>query len=81
MESPWIYSAFVDELAKRLKAAGLGIWIAGRRVPLLMYADDIVLLASSPFELQRMNDVATPFAREHRFEFNGDKSGVMLQHH
>ena len=47
VESPWLYSNFIDALARELKEVGVGIWIAGRQVALLMYADDIVLLANS----------------------------------
>ena len=65
VESPWMYSNFIDGLADALKAAGLGIMIAGRRVPLLMYADDVVMLASSVDELTRMNAIATKFAQQH----------------
>jgi hypothetical protein len=77
VESPWIYASFIDGLAAALKEAGLGIWIAGEQVPLLMYADDVVMLASSQDELAQMNAVATAFAHHNRFEFNGKKSGVM----
>jgi hypothetical protein len=77
VESPWLYSNFIDGLARELKAAGLGIWIAGRQVPLLMYADDIVLLARSQTELARMNKIVSIFAQRNRFQFNGSKSAVM----
>ena len=43
-----------------------------------MYADDIVMLAATQRELEMMNKVASRFAQQHRFQFNGDKSGVML---
>ena len=78
VESPWIYSVFIDGLAQALKRAGHGIMIAGRRVPLLMYADDVVMLASTQSELVAMNAIATDFARRNRFEYNGKKSGVMV---
>ena len=78
VESPWVYANFIDGLAKALKAAGMGVTIAGRRVALLMYADDIVMLAATQRDLQMMNKIASRFARQHRFQFNGDKSGVML---
>jgi hypothetical protein len=77
VESPWVYSAFIDGMATDMQSAGHGVWVAGRRVPLLMYADDIILLASSPRELTNMNRIATNFARRNRFQFNGSKSGVM----
>jgi hypothetical protein len=78
VESPWVYSSFIEGLAKELKRSGTGIVIAGRRVPLLMYADDIVMLATSRKEMLEMNRIATEFAIKHRFQFNGSKSGVMV---
>ena len=78
VESPWVYANFIDGLAKELKARNLGVPIAGRRVALLMYADDIVMLAATQRELELMNRIASRFAQQHRFQFNGEKSGVML---
>jgi hypothetical protein len=78
VESPWVYANFIDGLAQALKARGLGVPIAGRRIALLMYADDIVMLAATQRELELMNKVASRFAQQHRFQFNGEKSGVML---
>ena len=72
-----MYTQFIDGLARALKRAGLGIAVAGRRVPLLMYADDVVMLAGSQAKLARVNAVATTFACTHRFEFNTAKSAVM----
>ena len=77
VESPWIYSQFIEGLARALKDAGMGVMFAGRRIPLLMYADDMVLLAASQPELARMNAIVSRFAQQHRFQFNGSKSGVM----
>jgi hypothetical protein len=77
VESPWFYSAFLNPLAERLRARGLGIMIGGRYVPLLMYADDIVLLAGSPAEMSAMCDVCTEFASERRFQVNGPKCGLL----
>lgn len=78
VESPWIYSCFINDLAAKLKSAGHGIWVAGRRVALLMYADDVVLLANNANELGSMNKIATNFARLNRFQYNGEKSAVMV---
>jgi hypothetical protein len=77
VESPWVYSSFINGLAEELKAAGHGIWVAGYQLAILMYADDMVMLANSQSELKKMNDIATAFAKRNRFEFNGEKSGVM----
>lgn len=77
VESPWLYSCYIDGMTAELKARGLGVQIAGIRVPLLMYADDIVMLASSVTELKQMNQVATDYAFKYRFRHNGEKSAVM----
>lgn len=77
VESPWLYSVFINGLALALKARGFGVMIAGKRIPLLMYADDIVLLANSPRELLAMCEVISAFAVDHRFQFSGPKCGVM----
>ena len=64
-------------MTEELKRRNLGVMVNGIRIPLLMYADDIVMLASSTTELRRMNEVATGYAFKHRFRHNGDKSVVM----
>ena len=43
--SPFLYAVYIDGLHNALREAGLGVRIFGRLVPLLLYADDIVLLA------------------------------------
>ena len=50
----------------------------GIRIPLLMYADDIVMMAGSVEELRKMNRVASEYAFKNRFRHNGDKSAVMM---
>ena len=77
VESPWLYSCFINGLAEDLKASNLGIRIAGKHTPLLMYADDIVLLAGSVYELRAMNDIVSEFAFKNRYKLNGDKSAIM----
>ena len=77
VESPFLYACFINALADELKQRGLGIIVAGRRVPLLMYADDIVFLADNVSELRAMNECITEFARRNRYQLNGKKSAVM----
>jgi hypothetical protein len=65
-------------LVADLKAAGHGIWVAGQQVAIiLMYADDMVMLASTQAELKKMSAIASAFAKRNRFKFNGEKSRVM----
>lgn len=80
VESPFLYSCFINGLAEDLRERGLGVQVAGILTPLLMYADDIVLLAASVDELRIMNLVATEYACANRYQFNGKKSSVMSFH-
>jgi hypothetical protein len=78
VESPFLYSCFINGLAEDLRDRGLGVQsAAGILAPLLMYADDIVLLASSVDQLREMNKVASDYAFKNRYQFNGRKSAVM----
>ena len=76
-ESPLLFAMFINGLAEALRARGLGVMLAGRRVPLFMYADDMIMLAATQNELAQMNAVASEYARQHRFQFSDGKSAVM----
>jgi hypothetical protein len=76
--SPYLYAVYINGLHEALQKAGLGIRIYDSLVPLLMYADDVVLLARSPAELQAMLKVMENYAAKWRFNFNQDKSNVVL---
>jgi hypothetical protein len=87
--SPILFSLFINGIADDIKKRGLGIklvarigdsWIdvATAEIGILLYADDIVLLAESESELQSMMDIVSTMAREWRFEMNDTKSKVMV---
>jgi len=81
--SPLLYVLFIDGLLQKLKERNLGVKIRHRHtraptwVGALMYADDLVLLADSPGELQLMMDVITDYAKKWRFQINESKTKVM----
>ena len=78
--SPILFSLFINGLARKINEVGKGVEVGGRQVRLLMYADDIVLLAESAEDLQRMLDVVTAYSTQWRFRLNPKKgkSEVML---
>lgn len=78
--SPLLYACFINRFALLLKEKGLGVDVFGRKVAILLYADDIVLLANSPAELQQMLDLAAEFAKRWRFQFNhkSGKSNIVI---
>ena len=76
--SPFLYSIYIDGLHAALRERGLGVSIFGRLVPLLFYADDIVLLARSGAEIHEMLEVLDKYAPKWRFNVNHGKSKVMV---
>ena len=64
-----------------MRSRGLGVWVAGQLVPLLLYADDIVLMASSPSQLRTMLHVLSEYAATWRFDINHKKSSVLISGH
>ena len=76
--SPLLDALYIDGLHDALQSAGLGVRVYGRQVPLLLYADDVVLLARSPAELQSMLGVLDRYAAQWRFSVNKTKSEVVV---
>jgi hypothetical protein len=78
--SPILFSLFVNGLAREIKERGKGVPVGDRRLKLLLYADDIVLLAETEEDLQAMLDVVTEYSRKWRFRVNPKqgKSEVMV---
>ena len=74
--SPILYSAFINgaiaELQDKTPECGVELE-AGLRIRVLMYADDIVLVAKSPEHLQRMLDVMEKHANKGQYQFSVPK--------
>ena len=65
--SPILFSVFVNGLIKEMreKVQG-GVKVGDRVVQMLLFADDVVLLAESPEQLQEMLDVLCEYSRNSR---------------
>ena len=55
--SPVLFSFFINGLAREIKEKTQGVCVGNTRVRLLLYADDIVLLAERRRDLQDMLDI------------------------
>lgn len=78
--SPVLFSFFINGLAKEINKRTKGICVGDRKVRLLMYADDIVLMSETKRDLQNMLDVVTTYSKKWRFRLNPKKgkSEVMI---
>jgi hypothetical protein len=82
--SPLLYALFINGLAETLKEQHYGVWFGARQVGILLYADDIVLVAEDEKMLQAMLDCASAYASQWQFRFNtkpGKSDVVIAPHH
>jgi len=75
--SPVLFNVFVNDLSLLLKSHNLGCRINGISYNHLMYADDTVLLAPSPYALQELILCCERFAENNELVFNPKKTKFM----
>jgi exonuclease III len=76
--SPILFNFFVDELAKMLENAGVGVQFCNEIISSLLYADDVVLMAGTKEELQVLINTVDKFCRRWHMDINLKKSEVMV---
>ena len=74
--SPVLFSLYINDIALEIKEKGGGTQWGEVRVAVLMYADDMVLLADSKEGLQRSIDAAFAYSRKWRLLFNVGKEKI-----
>jgi hypothetical protein len=79
--SPILFCIFINELAKMIREAEVGVRICDIQIGCLFWADDVVLLGEDKVELQKMLDIAASFAKRWKLDFNRDKSNVIITGH
>jgi hypothetical protein len=79
--SPLLFDLFINGVAEQLKAKGLGVPVLGSHLSILLFADDIVLVASSEQELQQMLDEVGLYCSRWRCDVNARKSEVVAFGH
>ncbi len=76
--SPTAFSIMINDLLKELNGSGIGVRIdMNLLVTVLAFADDIVLLAESEKDLQRLIDIVYRWSMKWRFIVNPEKSNVV----
>ncbi|NRA91848.1 MAG: hypothetical protein HRU26_04035, partial [Psychroserpens sp.] len=46
--SPILFSIFINKMAKEVMASGIGIYVTSKKIAILLYADDIVIITDNP---------------------------------
>lgn len=72
--SPTLFSIYINNLAEDIKRSGLGIDIDDYVLGILLYADDVVLLAPTEECLQHMLDIVDSWCKKWRLLLNPEKT-------
>ena len=76
--SPTLFAIFINDLAEEIKASNVGLDLDSETfVNILLYADDIVLLAKDEHDLQALLLLVEQWCRNWRLEVNPTKTNIM----
>ena len=75
--SPTLYSVYINDLAEDIRNSGLGVHIDDFTLGILMYADDIVLIAETESDLHKLLDILDRWCRRWRLTINQEKTKVV----
>ena len=72
--SPLLFAIYINDLVELI------VKRCGTRVVIILFADDIAMIAQTPEDLQEALDAASEYSKKWRFEFNVgvDKSAVLV---
>ena len=77
--SPLFYSIFINDFLVQLEIPNLGLFIDSIYCGVLVYADDIALIATSAEDLQTMINRCVSYGFLWRYSFNASKSVIMVR--
>jgi hypothetical protein len=75
--SPYLFAIVMDEVAEQIEKLDLGCEFKGKKINILVYADDVVVLAPTRFALGKILKVLRSSLKEKGLELNKDKTLVM----
>ena len=77
--SPILFNAYIDDLVDYMNEAGVGCTFGpgNKRIAVLLYADDVVILARDAADLQRALNVADRWRIDNHMRFGVAKCGVV----
>ena len=76
--SPLFFSIFINDLVSEIREVGGGVQICEKLISILLFADDIVLLADTKEELQKMLTVLSKFTKKWRLRVNKKKTKIIV---
>ena len=75
--SPILFAIYINDLAEEIRNAEAGVYIGGKQLPMLMYADDIVMISPSPTGAQNHLDILSEWCAKWMMKINAKKSEIV----
>ena len=75
--SPFLFSLYINDLALELSVMNLGVQVGDEIVNILLYADDLIILAKSEAGLQLMLNKCTDWCHQWRLTINVQKTKII----
>jgi len=75
--SPYLFAVFIDSVVNKIKTSGLGCYVRHVCFSVLLYADDVVLLAPSVSALEKLLSVCETELRWMDMVINTKKSSCL----
>ena len=75
--SPVLFNLYINDLALKLNALGKGVKLDDEIVSILLYADDVVLLAENEADLQAMLNALGDWCYTNKLSINTTKSNIV----
>ena len=75
--SPTLFSLYVNDLADEVSNMNIGVHVNGVNIAILLYADDIVLIAESERDLQAMLSKVNEWCSKWRLQVNESKTKIV----
>ena len=76
--SPLLYSIFMMDPVEELEGSGDGVMVDEEYCGMLMFADNMAMVAEKEEEKDRMLERVHEYSKKWRFRFNEKKSRVMV---
>ena len=76
--SPVLFCIYIDKLLGKLSSSGMGCHIGAYFVGALVYADDIVLVAPTPYAMRSLLSICDEFACKNDIVFSASKSKCVI---
>ena len=77
MLSPLLFNLFINNLVETINSLGLGVDIGQEKVSVLLYADDLVLVAETETDLQTLLNTLSCWCTRNHITVNESKSNIV----